>query len=165
MVAPELMRCALTVDFTSECTSFLREQFDVDDVDAACNFSAFHAFRRRMQRLFCDGYILGSAPSLPPQRSEGEPPDQRAPKSIAQIVFEQIQTPEPTLSLAGQVFLVLLAGKRLLRVWDQPAAVPGATKDLVWQQGALHLHPSFCCRHSWHHGPAFRCDPSNASPA
>ncbi|CAJ1351267.1 unnamed protein product, partial [Effrenium voratum] len=45
MVAPELMRCALTVDFTSECTSFLREQFDVDDVDAACNFSAFHAFR------------------------------------------------------------------------------------------------------------------------
>ena len=86
MVAPKLMRAALTCDYSSECLAFLRSNFDVDDPDPALLLDAVHAFQKRMTKLFIKGHILGGA-------QEGPSPDR--PKTVTQLVFEEVQDPEP----------------------------------------------------------------------
>ncbi|CAJ1448590.1 unnamed protein product [Effrenium voratum] len=87
MTAPQLMRCGLTCDYTSECLRLLRTHFDVEDSDVARLVPVFHDFQRRQRRLFCDGYILGD-----PAQDASEA---LVAKPVAQIVFEQIEEPEP----------------------------------------------------------------------
>ena len=57
MVGPELMRAALTADYTSECLQFLRTGFDIDNPDPATVVQSVEAFDAHMQTLFVDGYI------------------------------------------------------------------------------------------------------------
>ena len=60
MVGPELMRAALTADYTSECLQFLRTGFDIDNPDPATVVQSVESFHAHMQALFVHGYILSS---------------------------------------------------------------------------------------------------------
>ena len=101
MTAPQLMRCGLTCDYTSECLRLLRTHFDVEDSDVARLVPVFHDFQRRQRRLFCDGYILGDPAAAQPTAGQQAQDASEAlvAKPVAQIVFEQIEEPEPSLGL------------------------------------------------------------------
>lgn len=105
MTASELMRCGLTCDFTSECMAFLRQHFDVEDPDAALFAEAFRNFSSRQKALFIDGYILSDPASLSSAPGSGiraqgsadwmvKGPDGTK-KSATQLVFEEVEHPEP----------------------------------------------------------------------
>ena len=91
MTAPELMRAAVTADYTAECLSFLRSGFDIHDPDPATVLELFHAFDARMKTLFVDGLILSPATG---HAQEGEDASQ---KTASQMVFDEINCSEPFL--------------------------------------------------------------------
>ena len=91
MVPDKLMRCGLTADYTLEVLSFLRQNFDTDDPDVALIPLLLKQFRERMQNLFVKGWIL--APDTAVQSDKPES------KTMTQIVFEQVDCPEPMLRL------------------------------------------------------------------
>lgn len=94
MQPAQLMRAAVTCDYSSECLGFLRSNFDIDDPDPATIFRAFQTFQERMTVLFVDGYILGNSP----QSTVQSPSDiSHNAKTACQMVFEEIQNPEPIL--------------------------------------------------------------------
>ena len=104
MTPGNLFRCGLTCDYTSECMSFLRANFDIDDPDPAVISFAAENFCQRMKRLFLDAMILGDAPSIPASAAvpaSSAKPHATVPveqcKTVSQIVYEQVQDPEPTL--------------------------------------------------------------------
>ena len=93
MNAPALMRCGLTCDYTSECLGFLRTNFDIEDPDVACLPGVLAEFAKRQRLLFVDGYILcdgSQVPRLPGSLNSTQ-------RSATQLVYEEIQTPEPRL--------------------------------------------------------------------
>lgn len=90
MVAPELMRAAVTADYTAECLGFLRSGFDISDPDPATVVDLLRAFDTRMRSLFVDGLILSKA--LPPQSDDGF-----CQKTASQMVFDEVDNPEPCL--------------------------------------------------------------------
>ena len=90
MVAPKLMRAALTCDYSTECLQFLRSNFDIEDPDPALVLDAVNSFQERMQRLFIKGYILGK-----PSDAEPAAHDPPLAKTITQLVFEEVQEPKP----------------------------------------------------------------------
>ena len=110
MQAPILFRCALTCDYTSECTSFLRK-FDKDDPDVAEVPELLNEFSERQRLLFVDGYILSDASSAGSGGSSGSQVPrpgvsaQSDCKTVSQRVFEEIETPEP--KLACMQFLII----------------------------------------------------------
>lgn len=104
MQGPSLFRCALTCDYTSECLRFLRV-FDKEDPDAAKIPEILDSFCARLKLLFVDGYILADTCSAGPSGPQG-PSSSTSPqtlqtdvdgKTITQRVYEEIETPEPTL--------------------------------------------------------------------
>ncbi|CAE7364086.1 unnamed protein product [Symbiodinium microadriaticum] len=104
MQGPSLFRCALTCDYTSECLRFLRV-FDKEDPDAAKIPEILDSFCARLKLLFVDGYILADTCSAGPSGPQG-PRSSTSPqtlqtdvdgKTITQRVYEEIETPEPTL--------------------------------------------------------------------
>ena len=90
MNGPDLMRTAVTADFTSECLKWLRDHFDIDDPDAAMVWGSLQQFKARMTSLFVDGNILADASKLPGAGHSG--------KTACQMVFEEIEKPEPMLA-------------------------------------------------------------------
>ena len=96
MVPSQLMRAAVTCDYSSECLAFLRSNFDIDNPDPAGIFQAFKDFHSRMTALFVEGFILGDAAAVhSPQSMDGS-----LPKTACQLVFEEIEIPEPILWLS-----------------------------------------------------------------
>ena len=95
-MAPELMRAAVTADYTSECLQFLRSGFDIEDPDPATVFHCVEKFDAHMKALFVEGYIL-SKPA-----SGGHDP---AEKTACQMVFEEVEFPEPKLAALFYSFL------------------------------------------------------------
>ena len=95
MNAAALVRCGLTCDYTSECLGFLRAHFDIEDPDVSCVRAALADFTKRQRLLFVDGYILSAdipgsqVPRLPGTLNG-------VGKSATQMVYEEIQTPEPS---------------------------------------------------------------------
>ena len=89
MTPENLFRCGLTSDYAAECLSFLRS-FDVDDPDVASVGRLFESFREHMSSLFIRGYVLGNVP-----KSSDSEPDRL--KTMTQVVFEQVESPEPRL--------------------------------------------------------------------
>ncbi|CAE7368948.1 unnamed protein product, partial [Symbiodinium sp. KB8] len=87
MTPENLFRCGLTSDYAAECLSFLRS-FDVDDPDVASVGRLFESFREHMSSLFIRGYVLGNVP-----KSSDSEPDRL--KTMTQVVFEQVESPEP----------------------------------------------------------------------
>ena len=96
MVAPELMRAAVTCDYMCECLGFLRTHFDIDDPDPAVTVSVLTAFTTRMQRLFIDGFILADSTTV---LDNGQ-----SQKTASQMVFEEVQSPEPPFGLANKYY-------------------------------------------------------------
>ena len=94
MVAPELMRAAVTCDYMCECLSFLRTHFDIQDPDPAVTVSVLNAFTTRMQRLFIEGFILADSAAV---SDNGQ-----IQKTASQMVFEEVQSPEPPLDCRSQ---------------------------------------------------------------
>ena len=92
MVPDKLMRCGLTADYTMEVLSFLRQNFDTDDPDVALTPALLKSFKERMHNLFVKGWIL--APCTAPQADTAD-----ACKTMTQIVFEQVDCPQPMLGL------------------------------------------------------------------
>ena len=92
MVPDKLMRCGLTCDFTMECLTFLRKNFDIQDPDPAMVRGVLQVFHQRMSNLFCKGLILGSSASCTDSTSSNAEE-----KTASQIVFEQVDFPEPML--------------------------------------------------------------------
>lgn len=84
-----------------ECLAFLRECFDIEDPDPACTPESVRAFCARMKTLFCQGYILGKVPVQADQAVPAVPFVQNGSdaRSVSQIVFEQVDYPEPSLDL------------------------------------------------------------------
>eukprot|EP00435_Cladocopium_sp_Y103_P067092 s259_g29.t1 len=103
MNGSDLMRTAITADFTSECLQWLRAHFDIDDPDAAVVWDSFQQFRARMTSLFVDGNILADASKLPGAEGSG--------KTACQMVFEEIKEPEPMLACS------------MLFKWDLDSAI------------------------------------------
>ena len=101
MTPSNLFRCGLTCDYATECLIFLREHFDIEDPDPAMTITAVQAFCGRMKTLFCEGLILGKASSAstqpPASAAPAVPAFHGVPKTVTQIVFEQVDFPEPTL--------------------------------------------------------------------
>ena len=96
MVPSQLMRAAVTCDYSSECLAFLRSNFDIDNPDPAGIFQAFKDFHSRMTALFVEGFILGDAAAVhSPQSMDGS-----LPKTACQLVCEEIEIPEPILWLS-----------------------------------------------------------------
>ena len=93
MTPSNLFRCGLTCDYSTECLVFLRENFDVDDPDPSQTSRIVDAFCHRMRLLFVDGYVLGDSKQVP-LASQGQHG-----RSMTQTVFEQIETPEPNLTV------------------------------------------------------------------
>ena len=91
MTPKNMFRCGLTCDYSTECLAFLRENFDVDDPDPAQTSGIVDAFCQRMRLLFVEGYVLGDAKQVP-LASDGQNG-----RSMTLKVFEQIETPEPSL--------------------------------------------------------------------
>ena len=91
MVPEKLFACGLTCDFGMECINFLRQHFDIDNPDPASTGKALMSFGQRMRRLFCDGLILGKA-------SQENSDEARARRTMTQIVYEEIDFPQPSLS-------------------------------------------------------------------
>jgi hypothetical protein len=90
------MRAAVTCDYSSECLALLRSNFDIDNPDPAGIFQAFKDFHGRMTTLFVEGFILGDAAAVQsPQSMDGS-----LPKTACQLVFEEIEYPEPILWLS-----------------------------------------------------------------
>lgn len=99
MVAPQLMQAAVTADYLAECLGFLRS-FDVHDPDPAAVVEHVKAFDSRMRSLFVDGLILAQAE--PSCNGDGV-----CQKTASQMVFDEIDDPEPILSiLLGYYFFV-----------------------------------------------------------
>ena len=82
-----------------ECLAFLRECFDIEDPDPACTPELVRAFCDRMRTLFCDGYILGKVPvqADPATRAVPAAENGNDARTVSQIVFEQVDYPEPIL--------------------------------------------------------------------
>ncbi|CAE7746104.1 lsk1, partial [Symbiodinium sp. CCMP2592] len=96
MNAAALMRCGLTCDYTSECLGFLRRNFDIEDPDVSCTPRVLEEFTKRQRFLFVDGYILSDSSQVPSSVDGSEAPGSQAPRRCAtQLVYEEIQTPEP----------------------------------------------------------------------
>lgn len=97
MTPANLFRCGLTCDYSMECLKFSRETFDIDDPDPATTCQSARAFCARMKSLFIEGYILGKAKPAP--AAPAAPADVRSStsKTITEIVFEQVEFPEPML--------------------------------------------------------------------
>lgn len=89
MVAPELMRAALTADYTSECLQFLRS-FDQDDPDPATVIEFVRNFEQRMTSLFVHGFIMSKLPCSQSTVHGSQ-------KTACQLIFDEIQDPEPRL--------------------------------------------------------------------
>ena len=70
MVAPDLMRAAVTADYSSECLEFLRSCFDIQDPDPSMVQTWVSKFKKRMTTLFIEGQILGDSSALPAEESE-----------------------------------------------------------------------------------------------
>ena len=98
------MRAAVTCDYSSECLAFLRSSFDIDDPDPAVTLRAFKQFHARMIALFVDGFILSDATQV--QSSQSRVSETEALKTACQLVFEEIQSPEPTLGSKIDRFLL-----------------------------------------------------------
>lgn len=109
MTPANLFRCGVTCDYSMECLAFLRECFDIEDPDPAATPGAVAAFCDRMTALFCSGYILGdtssrlavpAVPAVPADAGGNNAVDQSATKAktVTQIVFEQVDFPEPILA-------------------------------------------------------------------
>lgn len=98
MVAPELMRAAVTADYTIECLQFLRSCFDIEDPDPATVFHCVEKFDTHMKALFVEGYIL----SKPASSGEHHP----AEKTASQMVFEEIESAEPKLGMFHVISLL-----------------------------------------------------------
>ena len=101
MTPGNLFRCGLTCDYTMECLAFLRECFDIEDPDPACTPELVRAFCDRMRALFCKGYILGKVPAQADPAVPAVPGVENGSdaRSVSQIVFEQVDLPEPILVL------------------------------------------------------------------
>lgn len=101
MTPANLFHCGISCDYAMECLAFLRECFDVDDPDPATTPSAVQAFCSRMKMLFCQGYILGQTsprPAVPADQADlAAAVDPSPAKTVSQIVFEQVDFPEPSL--------------------------------------------------------------------
>ncbi|CAE7456312.1 Cdkl4 [Symbiodinium sp. CCMP2592] len=96
MNAAALMRCGLTCDYTSECLGFLRRNFDIEDPDVSCTPRVLEEFTKRQRFLCVDGYILSDSSQVPSSVDGSEAPGSQAPRRCAtQLVYEEIQTPEP----------------------------------------------------------------------
>ncbi|CAE7765456.1 ngoBIM [Symbiodinium sp. CCMP2592] len=96
MNAAALMRCGLTCDYTSECLGFLRRNFDIEDPDVSCTPRVLEEFTKRQRFLFVDGYSLSDSSQVPSSVDGSEAPGSQAPRRCAtQLVYEEIQTPEP----------------------------------------------------------------------
>ena len=91
MQAPALMRAAVTCDYAAECLSFLRH-FDADEVDPATTSSYLARWQDRMKCLFHDGYILGNSRDIPNSL--------HVETTASQMVFEEIENPEPPLGIS-----------------------------------------------------------------
>eukprot|EP00435_Cladocopium_sp_Y103_P035298 s3002_g9.t1 len=110
MTPANLFRCGLTCDYTMECLTFLRDCFDIDDPDPATTKQSVLAFCGRMKMLFISGFILGEAskvsasPAAPAQPAAADV----ASKTVTQMVFEQVDFPEPSLCLSIEGFCLIL---------------------------------------------------------
>ena len=97
--AEELMGLAVSADYAEETVAFLR-RFDKYDHDPAKTPAQLREFTRRMRLLFCDGHIM-CEPSRPctvkqdSQNGQDDDDGSYEPKTITQIVWEQVQDPEP----------------------------------------------------------------------
>ena len=98
MVAPELMRAAITCDFMCETLGFLRSHFDVQDPDPACVVSVLNKFTERMEALFIKGFILSDSASTAENGA--------AQLTATQMVFQEVEVPEPCLVVLCCMFLV-----------------------------------------------------------
>ena len=96
MVAPDLMRAAVTADYSSECLEFLRSCFDIEDPDPSMVQTWVSKFKKRMKTLFIDGQILGDSSALPARESEKG----THVKTTSQMVFDEISSPEPRLGIS-----------------------------------------------------------------
>ena len=96
MVAPDLMRAAVTADYSSECLEFLRSCFDIQDPDPSMVQTWVSKFKKRMTTLFIEGQILGDSSALPAEESE----QATYVKTTSQMVFEEISFPEPRLGIS-----------------------------------------------------------------
>lgn len=92
MTPKNLVRCGLTCDYATECLLFLRKYCDIDDPDPAQTGQLVDSFCTRMHNLFVSGYVLGDAKSVQRGTLLDSPGC-----SVTQLVFEQIDTPEPLL--------------------------------------------------------------------
>lgn len=163
MTPASLFRCGLTCDYTMECLTFLRDCFDIDDPDPATTKQSVLAFCARMKMLFIDGFILGDASKV--AASQAAPATPTAPATPAaadvasmtatQMVFEQVDFPEPSLGLKIES-LSFRCGPNypqrlcLLEFSCMHHIISG--EDLLWEQNSLSLHKGRCAGHTQHHG-------------
>ena len=120
MTAPELMRAAVTCDYSAECMEFLRSRFDIADPDPPVTTQEVAEFDSRMRKLFLDGYIL----------AQGQP---GGPKTAARMVFSEIEDFEPPLacrSFPVQIVFLLEVHSSVL-----------SSQDLLRRSRALSCHP------------------------
>ena len=114
-----MFRCALTCDYSLETLEFLRSNFDIDNPDPAATFRVVEKFCERMHTLFVRGYIVGDCRQADAgtSRKADEKHDLGADaQTVSQLVFEQVDFPEPTLDkilaclcISGPPFPVLIA--------------------------------------------------------
>ncbi len=97
LTGEELMGLAVSADYAEETVAFLRH-FDKDDHDPAKTRRELSVFAKRMRLLFCEGHIM----TLPPRPATVHAADdgedgKDGPRAMTttQIVWEQVQTPEP----------------------------------------------------------------------
>ena len=141
MTPTNLFRCGLTCDYATECLVFLRKHCDIDDPDPAQTGQLVESFCKRMHSLFVSGYVLGDAKTVQRGTLLDSPGC-----SVTQLVFEQIDTPEPLLvSCIGLFHMPVM----FCSFWPLPLM---ACKDLFWLQSALPLHQSRRARHPQPHG-------------
>jgi len=146
-----------------ECLTFLRDCFDIDDPDPAMTKQSVLAFCARMKTLFIDGFILGdaskvaasqAAPATPPASATPAAADV-ASMTATQMVFEQVDFPEPSLGLKIES-LSLRFGPNypqrlcLLEFSCMHHIISG--EDLLWEQNSLSLHKGRRAGHTQHHG-------------
>ena len=129
MVAPELMRAAVTADYSAECLSFLRSGFDIDDPDPATVLELVRGFDARMRSLFVEGFILsGAAPS------QGD--DGVCQKTASQMVFDEIEFPEPFLPCCIRYGLNFECCFRFVGLFVAKAH-SCSCQDLLWESDPL----------------------------
>ena len=119
MNAAALIRCGLTCDYTSECLGFLRANFDIEDPDVSRIPDVLEEFTKRQRLLFINGYILSDSLQAPGCQVP-RPPGvlNRQHRSATQLVYEEIQTPEPQLAFNVAHLLVFVQGVTLkLQSW------------------------------------------------